>query len=235
MIEIIFFDNKNLDKNIIKKFNINFIQSNIEDIVNKYKNNKNVAFISAANSLLFMDGGSDLGYMKSINNIEKICKKSLLKLNKITNCGRPFLPIGSSQLIIPQNTFKFISSPTMFLPQKVQETKNPYYAFSSALNVAHNYNKICSKDNDIRIIFTPFMCANWGGIDINKSIEYMLYAYFNYTYNNDFTFINTNENIYFSINKNTNNITNEQPKIYMNTEFGIDINDVINNKNSIVN
>ena len=97
------FNYKTIDED---NFTDDYIKCDIIDLVNNNKNNKNVAFISAANSLLFMDGGSDLGYMKSINNIENKVKHAAKSLNYISNCGRNYIPIGASQLIIPEESYK---------------------------------------------------------------------------------------------------------------------------------
>ena len=117
MFKIHIFDHKNIEN--LKK---PYLLAKVESLVNKYRHDKSVAFVSAANSLLFMDGGSDLGYMNSINNICDNVKYCARSLNLLSNNNRYHLPIGSAQLIIPEGTYKFISSPSMLLPQDVSKT-----------------------------------------------------------------------------------------------------------------
>lgn len=223
----VYFVDKNKFENV--DYN-NYLVADIKSLVEKNKNNKNAAFISIANSLLFMDGGSDLGYMKSIDNIETKAKDALKKLNFKSNCGRYYLPIGCSQLIIPENTYKFISSPSMYLPQNIQNTHNAYNCLLSALVLIHNYNANCDQYEKITDVYCPFIGTGYGKLNIDISISQMKDAIKNSQNFDNFIFLrNKDENIYISINKDLEKIKNEQPKIYMNIEFGIDINDVIKN------
>lgn len=206
-------------------YGLEMVTRNIIDLVNENKTNKNVAFVSAANSLLFMDGGSDLGYMKAIKNIEMKCKKACKLLGKVSNCGRYYLPIGSAQLIVPENSYKFISSPTMFLPQNVKDTKNPYYAMSAILDVAKFYNENCNADERIEEIYVPFLCTGYGGFEAQASLDLMHLAL-----NNNLQFKHKNVNgVHFSVSDK--DFISEQPKIYMNTEFGITYEDVLRSLN----
>ena len=225
MINVNIFDRAKLDTNI------DYIVTSVEDLVDKYRNRKDIAFISSANSLLFMDGGSDLGYMNAIDGIEGKVKGALKNLELISGCGRNYLPIGCAQLIIPEETYKFVSCPTMFLPQNVGETRNPYYAMRAALNVVHEYNKICPESDRVKEVFTPFMCAGWGGIDREKGYQMMMEACNTEDAGSavkDFDFKIVG-NACFSMSKRYDEITQEQPKNYMNTEFGISISQVIAN------
>jgi len=221
MIKVNVFDRVKLDTNI------DYIVTNVEDLVEKYRNRRDIAFISCANSLLFMDGGSDLGYMNSIDGIEEKVKGALKNLELVSRCGRNYLPISCAQLIIPEETYKFVSCPTMFLPQNVGETRNPYYALRAALNVVYEYNKICPDEDRVKEVFTPFMCAGWGGIDREKGYQMMMEACGDYGAGDfDFKIVG---NACFSMSKRYEEITQEQPKNYMNTEFGISISQVIAN------
>jgi hypothetical protein len=220
MVDVILFDYKEFDE-------VPYLKSSVEDLVEENRNDKSVCFISSANSLLFMDGGSDLGYMKAIPNIERLAKTNLKQLELISNCGRPYLPIGCSQMITPSGTYKFISSPSMFLPQKVGNTRNPYNTLKTALNLVYKYNLQCRDKNElIRTVYTPFICTNWGGFTFQESYDMMQQAINDYK-NDDYNFIKKSDSLFFNIHKNYNSITQEQPKVYMNTEFGITINQVL--------
>lgn len=211
-----------------KQFNIDYpyVVSRVEDLVEEYRNDKSIAFVSSSNSLLFMDSGSDLGYMKAIKGIEPFVKKALRPLNQVSGLGRPCLYIGDAQLTIPEGTYKFVNAPSMYLPQKVPKTRNPYHTLAAALNVIHNYNRICPDNEKITRVFTPFICTNWGGISGDIALEMMREAidnverdFDNYT----FRITSDEDNIYHSLSRFRNDILQEQPKIYQNIEFGITI------------
>ena len=230
--KVVFFDYKKRDD-----VKCPYLVADIKELVEQYRQDKSVCFISAANSLLFMDGGSDLAYTKAISNIERKVKSSLTYLGLNSNCGRPYLPIGCSQMISPEGTYKFISAPSMFLPQKVDKTFNPYRTLRSALNLVKKYNDECLKngqvDTIIETVYTPFMCTGWGGFTMDASYQMMMKAVDDYEgCSKDYDYIvkNNGDNfIRFNMYKNYKGITKEQPKIYMNTEFGITVEDVINN------
>jgi len=230
--KVIFFDYKKRDEVKSK-----YLVSDVTDLVEKYREDKSVCFISSANSLLFMDGGSDLGYMKAITNIEKKAKSGLNNLEFISNCGRTYLPIGCSQMISPEGTYKFISTPSMFLPQKVNNTFNPYHALRSALNLVKKYNDESIRngqvDTVIETVYTPFMCAGWGGFTMDESHKLMMKAVEDYeNCSSDYDYIYKsidNSFVRFNIHKRYKEITQEQPKVYMNTEFGITIEQVLQN------
>lgn len=110
----------------------------------------------------------------------------------------------------------------MFLPQKVTETKNPYYSLIASLRIA--------KKLGVKHIFIPMMCTGWGGMTYKQSYIFMQNAVNDYdsklipgTFwkNGSYTF-------YKPDNLTTQSITNSQPKVYMNTEFGLSIYDLIN-------
>ena len=227
MFTVHIFDHKN-----IEKFKKPYLLSSVENLVNEYRHDKSVAFISAANSLLFMDGGSDLGYMNSIQNICPYVKHCAKSLNLLSNNNRYHLPIGSAQLVIPEGTYKFISSPSMLLPQDVSMTNNPYHCLKTALNVAYNYNKYCTEDMKIKTIFTPFMCTGFGKFSFKKSYKLMKKAIKDYSNNEDYNFIVKSNNIYYSVYNGSilYDIVQEQPKIYENIEFGITVQQVLENK-----
>ena len=200
------------------------IKISVEDLVATHRDtDRKIAFISSANSLGFMDGGSDLGYMKAINGIQTFVQNGIKELGYLTNLGRPHLYIGDTMgFELPSNAnILFISAPTMFLPQNVKGSDNQYVALKSALQIC----KACGVEQ----VYTPMMCTNWGGYDYNTSYNLMKKAVQDY-----------NEAITSKIRRNGKyiyNITSEatkkeilskQPKVYMNTEFGISNFDVMN-------
>lgn len=187
--------------------------STCEELIQQLEiqDHKNIAFVSAANSLGFMDGGSDLGYMNSIPNIQEHVRNGIKILDVKSELGRPFLHIGSSMAFKLTNNIIFIVSPTMFLPQKVSNTINPYYALLSTLHIARML--------DINKIYIPMMCTGYGGFSFEDSFDLMQKAVQDYKVcdNN----INCIDEYCYSLLNDTWKIVSEQPKVYMNTEFGV--------------
>jgi len=226
------------------QFTHSYLVSNVEDLVEKHRQNNHVAFVSIANSLLFMDGGSDKGYMNAIPEIQKKVQSKLpyRNLKTFNGTGRPYLPIGIAQMILPEGTYKFISSPSMFLPQKVTNTKNPYHTLRVALYLVNQFNLWCQKHNKtdhlIETVYTPFIATGWGGISYEKSYQLMIQAIKeseleskkNLIENPNYLFDITKNEAFYGVCRNLKKITAEQPKIYMNTEFGISVEEVLNNK-----
>lgn len=192
----------------------NVRQITVEEL---YKENKNsqeeICFISSANSLLFMDGGSDLGYMNCIDNIESSAKKGGIILNDKTLLGRPHLNIGNTMAFKLNKNVNFISAPTMFLPQKVNGTDNQYYALKSALYLCKLIN--------VKKVYCPMMCTSWGNYTFNDSFQLMKKAVEDYK-----NFKGTQickEGYFFNIvdEETRKIILSKQPVNYMNTEFGV--------------
>lgn len=197
----------------------NVRQITVEKIYEENKNpEEKICFISSANSLLFMDGGSDLGYMNCIENIESIAKNGVKLLNNLSLLGRPCLDIGDTMSFKLSKNVNFISAPTMFLPQPVNDTENQYYALRSALHLC--------KLMGIKKVFCPMMCTNWGGYTYNDSFALMKKAVEDY---NSFTgtqvFIKGY--LFNIVDKETRNIIlKRQPINYMNTEFGVKLDNI---------
>ncbi len=103
----------------------------------------------------------------------------------------------------------------MFLPQPVIGTGNPYYALMSALQIA--------KKTNIKHLFTPMMCTGWGGYSYEDSFNLMIKAINEYSTKESNIYVKDN----YIFNKVSPEIQKEivqkQPKVYMNTEFGISI------------
>lgn len=198
------------------------IQSTCEEIISKlHIFNERTCVVSAANSLGFMDGGSDLGYMKSINNIQQLVKTGIKVNGKYSKLGRPYLNIGCSLgFFVPDlKETIFISAPTMFLPQNINGTENQYHALVSALQLA--------KRTNVKHLFTPMMCTGYGGYSYEDSFTLMNKAINEYNIKENNIYVKGNyifNNVSTEIQKD---ILQKQPKIYMNTEFGISIQDLL--------
>jgi hypothetical protein len=94
-----------LDKDFIEHVNQKFIGvpnvlESVLDITKLRSTAKQTAFVSPANSLLFMDGGIDRAYSRTMwPGIESICKDRLKRLGNLDFIDRPFLPIGSAIVV----------------------------------------------------------------------------------------------------------------------------------------
>lgn len=126
-----------------------------------------LAFVSPANSLLFMDGGIDQVYMNMFQDIERKVKAKAREYGKVTFLGRHFLPIGHA-IVVPTGKDRtyIVSSPTMFLPLDVSHTHNAYHATYAALAAALNCESIT------HVVF-PGMATGIGKLPIDKAAQQM--------------------------------------------------------------
>lgn len=96
----------------------------------------NVAFVSPANSLGFMDGGIDLHLSRTIlPGIETKVKRAIRDIGHTTSIGRAYLPVGSALYVEHDASSALIVAPTMFLPHNVGKTRNAYHSFYAALKI----------------------------------------------------------------------------------------------------
>lgn len=213
--DVVFFDRNEMEDEDLKEK----IQcSTVEELVHKVNNSEDkeqVAFISSANSLGFMDGGSDLGYMNVISDIEKVVKEGIAVNGELTTIGRPYLHIGDTMGFFINDKIFFICAPVMFLPQKVEGTDNQYHALKSALELCEYVG--------IKKVYTPMMCTGWGGHDYKSSYDLMKAAVDDHSKKpNRFFRCENNMYIYNKVTpKVRQSILDKQPKIYMNLEFGV--------------
>ena len=186
--------------------------------IQDYVPDKKTYYVSAANSLCFMDGGIDYALSRIVfPGIETVVKQEVKCLNIKNMLGRAYLPIGSSIVIDYSSMKSLIVAPTMLLPQDVSGTSNAYYSTMAVLcNILLNKNE---NIDSIDIIFTS-MCCGYGKMDEMTSIKQILagiadYQSYSYTaYDSDTIVSEPN--------------LGEQPKIYQNTEwFGIRPEDVL--------
>ena len=142
-------------------------------------NKDKTAFMSPANSFLFMDGGIDYQYSRVMfPNVEKELKKKLNILNIKTLLGRNYLPIGSSITVEVDINTILIASPTMFLPHNVSSTNNAYYSFMSTLLAFDKYKKYNKIDVDTLIVTS--LCCGYGKMKPDISAIQIYNAYNDY-------------------------------------------------------
>lgn len=78
------------------------------------------------------------------------------------------LPVGSAILVHHQDKNQFlISAPTMFFPQDVRNTRNPYFAMIAILKVTDKYN-LAHPEEPITTILCPGLGTGVGGMSFSK-------------------------------------------------------------------
>jgi O-acetyl-ADP-ribose deacetylase (regulator of RNase III) len=198
---------------------MNTLCCNIEEIFTKI-HQKPVYFVSPANSLLFMDGGIDFAYCKMFKGIQQYVQENM-RNNPCTPTsllGRKYLPVGSAILNKISNDCYLISAPTMLLPQNISQTNNAYYSMKAILKVWPGNG----------ILIVPLLGGGIGRIAPENVYEQMKKAMDEYGAYAGSEFIGP-----FYIPQNVDQIMNEQPKVYENSEFiKLDISQI---KNSNVN
>jgi O-acetyl-ADP-ribose deacetylase (regulator of RNase III) len=149
---------------------IEFVCDDIENVIDTCD-----VLISASNSRLYLDGGSDLAFMKKYPQAFDMTISKLhnsLKYNKRLfglEMAIPHLPVGAA-MKTKIGKHIFINSPTMILPQNVVHTNNAYYSCKAALELL---DKI--EGGYDRALIT-LMCAGVGGMDPRESARQMKMA-----------------------------------------------------------
>jgi len=202
----------NLDEKVVKAWNKYFDEiENISCEVGNILNyaNKSMAFVSASNSKLFFDGGSDLAYIDMFPKVQITMKNFVKKFGFIDKFGLDdYLPIGSACIKQFGNKF-LICAPTMLLPQDVSNTNNAYVAFKLVL-------ELLDKNPHIDSIVVPGLCCGYGKMDTDTAAKQMYDAYTDHV-NGESTLDVIGEAqtdlVYYPPHINT------QPHYYCNTQF----------------
>jgi O-acetyl-ADP-ribose deacetylase (regulator of RNase III) len=185
---------------------------------------ENTAFVSAANSFLFMDGGIDKTYSRVMfPGVEKRAKTLLKQLDITTMLDRYYLPVGSAMTVPVGNTTSLIFAPTMFLPQNVANTNNAYHAFLAAL---------CAfEKSGLPTLVCPPMCTGWGEMTDHVAAEQMHKAYQEFSGGFRPPQIMCADQPWCYI---TEDKDEEQPNYYENTEImHIDLKDIVHKHSKI--
>ena len=141
---------------------------------------KDLAFVAPNNCLLYMDGGIDMVYSRTMfTDLEPKAKDMVKRLGLATGLGRPYLPIGSAIVVPVDRGGYMVCAPTMFLPQNVASTNNAYVAFCAALAAATLFNR--KYKGVIRELVVPGLCTGVGGMDVNESARQLRMAYDTFT------------------------------------------------------
>jgi O-acetyl-ADP-ribose deacetylase (regulator of RNase III) len=154
------------------------VQAKKHDVMT-YIDARDVAFVSPANSLLFMDGGIDRAYSREMwPGVEQQCKERMKRLGHQDYIGRHFLPIGSA-IVVPADALKsqwIVCAPTMLLPQPVPNTKNAFWAMLAVFRAVDKFNLFKGRPV-IKHIITTAMCCGYGKMDPRESARQVREAY----------------------------------------------------------
>jgi O-acetyl-ADP-ribose deacetylase (regulator of RNase III) len=127
-------------------------------------------FVSAANSRLCFDGGSDLDYIKLFGDPhDAMCTKADLYKKYFVNKHTSHLPVGAAMI----HSFEkgdLIAAPTMILPQSVPNTQNAYWSFKMTL-------ELLRKSDRTRNVLVPGLCTGIGNMSSYNSAHQILRAW----------------------------------------------------------
>jgi len=125
--------------------------------------------VSASNSRLFFDGGSDLDYIHLFKRPELPTRLKLREFwhrnPAVFNPKRgapPFLPVGAA-MRVEINEKNFVVVPTMALPQPVSDTENAKHAFKIMLELLDKRPELHQN------VLVPSFCTGVGRMDASVS------------------------------------------------------------------
>lgn len=189
--------------------------ASLEDDVRKIPVD-NTAFVSPANSLLFMDGGIDHAYSRDMfPGVEAELKRMTCALGMKTALGRSYLPVGSAIVAPTGLTSCLVAAPTMFLPHDVSATRNAYHAMMAALIAFSKYRR---SHPDIQTLVCPLLCTGYGRMTVDDARFQMRHAY------RDFLDGRTPDEISHASSDShfiTNTFDAEQPSNFDNREINV--------------
>jgi O-acetyl-ADP-ribose deacetylase (regulator of RNase III) len=124
------------------------------------------AIVSPANSFGYMDGGIDNLYR---HHFGFWIEQELMQ--RIAFLPDKHLPVGEAVITRTKNERHpfMISAPTMYLPQRVETTRNAELAFGAALKIAKQHN--------MKSIISPGLCTLTGAMEPEVAAEQMYQAW----------------------------------------------------------
>ncbi|KAG5183011.1 hypothetical protein JKP88DRAFT_272971 [Tribonema minus] len=124
--------------------------------------------VSASNSRLFFDGGSDMDYLRMYPEVTDAARKQMRLLWHegafVSDADVPHLPVGAAMLVPLSGGRTLIAAPTMILPQNVSDTDNARSAFSAILTVLEKEG-----DGARGRVLIPGLCTGVGGMSATAS------------------------------------------------------------------
>jgi O-acetyl-ADP-ribose deacetylase (regulator of RNase III) len=203
-----------LDNGAMKNAQVHFHHADLADIAPACD-----TFVSASNSRLFFDGGSDLVYMRLFSNIGRVMNQHLRRVwdrHPFTKkCTVPHLPVGAALAVVlplASNSLQlrtFIAAPTCILPQTVKTTRNAYHAFKMVLELIEKL----PQQHD-RHVLMPGLANGIGGMDSAVSAAQILEAWRNHMQGDRFDVLPHESCVAYNPA-----VMGTQPRYHMNTMY----------------
>lgn len=163
-------------------------------------------FVSASNSLLFFDGGSDKAYERIFPGVAARMQAWVRQYGFRDKFNMSCLPVGAATICRLDHR-RLICCPTMCLPQDVSQTRNAYYCFKLIL-------ELIAKQGDILRVVVPGLACGWGKMPFEVSAGQMREAYDDFMAGRNQLDVATAASLTYCPR-----VLNEQPKYYENTRF----------------
>jgi len=195
---------------------LEFIKKDVKDLIKEHQID---AVVSPANCLGFMDGGIDMIYMQLFPGIQHRVQDRIKQFDITTALGRYVLPIGSAIFVstLSKETPLLVCAPTMFLPEKIVDRDNVYYAFLGILHLLKPFI-----NNDSITVACPGLGTGIGRVPPEKAatqIKNALDDFFNNEPNKPLYSENVHIQLWNKANFVLDKMACDQNKNYANTEM----------------
>lgn len=150
--------------------NMIFIHGSLDEILEKYYQNKTNPFIlvSPANSYGNMKGGIDYAIIKKFPKCERRVIDAVGQSKYTDSGGRHIVPVGKSTVVkLDNKSGLLLMAPTMETPKNIQGTNNVYAAFRT---IYKSTEQLSSKT----IVAIPCLGTGIGGMSGEESVLQIL-------------------------------------------------------------
>ena len=195
-----------MKKLLIRREDCTFIIGDVKQLKRPHR-----AFVTLANSLLYMDSGIDRVYSRQVfPGSEPKLREFIKGHGKVSLVGKPHLPIGSAVMLEAERDHFLIAASTMLMPQPVINTRNAYHATLAALIVA-------GSKPDVNDIVISAACCGWGRMKPQDSARQCWWALLDFEAGLGRGKIERFKDI--TMYSSTDDFMREQPDFYENSEF----------------
>ncbi len=123
---------------------------------------RGIAYVSAAQSLGWMDGGIDAVYSDMFPGIQDKVQARIRRVGLRTAGGRAYLAVGSALTVRLPCGNALVCAPTMFQPCDVSHTRHAYHACVAALAAFLRARSLASAP--LTTLALPPLCCGYGGM-----------------------------------------------------------------------